>query len=57
MTDITLRSVLHGLVLAYFIMLSGNDLLYVWYCMTSGVAKVGHTGAHTLPTWPCAPPR
>ena len=22
----------------------------------SGVAKVGHIGAHALPTWPCAPP-
>ena len=24
---------------------------------SSGIAKVGHTGAHALPTWPCAPPR
>ena len=23
----------------------------------SDVAKVGHTGAHALPTWFCAPPR
>ena len=23
----------------------------------SGVAKVGHTGAHALPTQPCAPPK
>ena len=23
----------------------------------SGVAKVGHTGAHALPTYSCAPPR
>ena len=26
-------------------------------CTISGVAKVGHTGVHALPTWPCAPPR
>ena len=36
MTIITLRSVLRGFVLAYFIILSGNDLLYVWYCMANG---------------------